>query len=364
MTSQPLTPSGTGSRGSGPGWFGRHPVLQVVLYYLLLLLLVQVIKGVLPQVYQVVAGTALPTGGDLSVFTGAPAGGQAAPSSTHGLPAGIVVFIAMVSTVLLMLPVLWVYAMTRQKKGYQQSMVQTLLILPIVVAAVVILVKNSVALAFSLGGIVGAIAFRNRLEDTKDAVYVFLAIVVGLACGVEVVAVAFSLSVFFNLLIVILWYTDFGRIPGEMSAPVAARRVGAVREAMAPEERKTGAFIDVLEQQVLQSMTPEQLQALMDRAGAQQQKMSGELYGEDDRFEGPVYVTATVTANPGELRSAVELVLSRDTKEWRFERTIMGPAGQPVMEWHIKCRRSMPPVLLAEAVRRGAIPNAQDVSIG
>ncbi len=82
-----------------------------------------------------------------------------------------------------MLPVSWVYILTRQKKGFRQSVVQTLIILPIVVAGVVLLVKNSIALAFSLGGIVAAVSFRNTLRDTKDAVYIFLAIGVGLAAG-------------------------------------------------------------------------------------------------------------------------------------------------------------------------------------
>ena len=76
----------------------------------------------------------------------------------------------MTGAFLLMLPVAWVYILTRQKKGYRQSVVQTLIILPIVVAGVVLLVKNSVALAFSLGGIVAAVSFRNTLRDTKDAV--------------------------------------------------------------------------------------------------------------------------------------------------------------------------------------------------
>jgi len=49
-------------------WFPGHRLHDAHLY-LLLLLLVQVIKTALPQVYQVVAGSALPTGGDLSVFT-------------------------------------------------------------------------------------------------------------------------------------------------------------------------------------------------------------------------------------------------------------------------------------------------------
>ena len=42
------------------------------------------------------------------------------------------------------------------------------MILPLVVAGIILLVQNSTALAFSLGGIVGAVSFRNRVADTKD----------------------------------------------------------------------------------------------------------------------------------------------------------------------------------------------------
>ncbi|MEO5588489.1 MAG: hypothetical protein ABIS03_02795, partial [Gemmatimonadaceae bacterium] len=82
---------------------------------------------------------------------------------------------AMIAAMLLSLPVAWIYQLTRAKRGYQQSVVQLMIILPLVVAGVVILVKNSLALAFSLGGIVAAVRFRNSLDDSKDAVYVFLA---------------------------------------------------------------------------------------------------------------------------------------------------------------------------------------------
>ena len=33
-------------------------------------------------------------------------------------------------------------------------------------------------------------SFRNRLEDSKDAVYIFIAIAVGFACGVQAVDIA------------------------------------------------------------------------------------------------------------------------------------------------------------------------------
>src|SRR5437016_14025548 len=49
--------------------------------------------------------------------------------------------IAMIAAILLILPVAWVYILTRHKKGYQQSVVQTLVILPPVVAGVVTMVK-------------------------------------------------------------------------------------------------------------------------------------------------------------------------------------------------------------------------------
>jgi hypothetical protein len=69
-----------------------------------------------------------------------------------------------------------------------------------------------VALAFSLAGIVAAVRFRTTLDDTKDAVYIFLAIGVGLASGIQAVGVAVALSVVFNLVVLTLWGTRFGNV--------------------------------------------------------------------------------------------------------------------------------------------------------
>ena len=170
--------------------------------------------------------------------------------------------LCMIGSFLLMLPVTWVYILTRQKKGFRQSVVQTLIILPIVVAGVVLLVKNSIALAFSLGGIVAAVSFRNTLRDTKDAVYIFLAIAVGLASGVQVMSAAAVMSIIFNLVILIFWYTDFGRAPSALEGPRAARRL----ERSLALANRTNAFVAQLDREILKSMAPEQLQALVQRA--------------------------------------------------------------------------------------------------
>lgn len=119
--------------------------------------------------------------------------------------------IAMVTALFLSVPVAWVFHNTRQKRGYQQSLLHSLVILPVIVAGVTILVKNSLALSFGLGSILAAIKFRNTLEDTKDAAFFFLTSGIGLACGVQSLGVATVLSVGCNILVLWLWTVDVGR---------------------------------------------------------------------------------------------------------------------------------------------------------
>src|SRR5207247_11005826 len=95
-----------------------------------------------------------------------------------------VTFLSMLTALLVVLPVSWVYMITKQRSGYDQSVVQTVIILPMTVAATVILVQNSLALAFTLAAIVAAVRFRNALTDTKDAGDIILAPAAGVAAGV------------------------------------------------------------------------------------------------------------------------------------------------------------------------------------
>jgi hypothetical protein len=271
--------------------------------------------------------------------------------------------IAMAGAFLLMIPVIQVYTGTRHKRGYQQSMVQTLVILPVVVAAVTILVKTNIALAFSLGGIVAAVSFRNRLEDSKDSVYVFLSIAVGLAAGHSELAIAIALSVFFNAVILILFYTDFGRVPAELGGSVAQKRLDLAKGMVEPEKKKSGQFVSVLDQQVLKSMTSDQLAALADRAMERRSKMEKveDDVPEEDRYDGVIRI-ACDEGQVNALRTAVEAVLENDAKAWRFDQTTPQGGGKATVDYSVRCRKKMPKPLLVEAVRRAAIPHADLVS--
>lgn len=118
--------------------------------------------------------------------------------------------LSMLGAFLLMLPASWVYMATRQKKGFDQQVVQTFIILAVAVAGVIIIAKNSVALAFSLAGVVGAVRFRNNLPETRDTLFVFLAIGVGLASGVDALTAAAVLSMVFNFVVLAMDKMNYG----------------------------------------------------------------------------------------------------------------------------------------------------------
>ena len=121
--------------------------------------------------------------------------------------------VAMIGALALMSPVAWMYMRTKPKLRYDPSLVQTVIVLPIVITGVVLIVRDSTALAFSLAGIVAAVRFRNTLRDTKDAVYIFLAIAVGLSAGVQSFAVGFVVSVIYIAVVLVLWRFDIGTAP-------------------------------------------------------------------------------------------------------------------------------------------------------
>ena len=115
------------------------------------------------------------------------------------------------------LPVTWVYRWTRPRKKYNPDLVHTLLVVPIAIALVVFLVKDSLALAFSLAGIVAAVQFRTTLRDPLDATYMFIVIGIGLSAGIGIGQVAILASVAFNAVVLGIWRMNYGAKPVALS---------------------------------------------------------------------------------------------------------------------------------------------------
>lgn len=107
-------------------------------------------------------------------------------------------------------PVSWVYIAVRNRKDYDQSLVDTIVILPIVVTSIVIIVQNSLALAFSIAGIAAAVRFRNSLKSSGDALFILLSVGIGLSAGIGALELAIVMTVAFNYVFLLLWVTDYG----------------------------------------------------------------------------------------------------------------------------------------------------------
>ena len=112
------------------------------------------------------------------------------------------------------LPVSWVYMGIRTGEEYDQSLISTILILPVVVTGIVIIVQNSLALAFALAGIAGAVRFKNSLKSSGDALFILISVGTGLAAGIGAVELAIVMGVGFNYAFLVLWATEYGEREG------------------------------------------------------------------------------------------------------------------------------------------------------
>lgn len=133
-----------------------------------------------------------------------------AVTGPHIVPAWVETILAMGAAFILTVPTVIVYVRTRTKDAYDESLVNTVLVLPSVVTAILIVVQSSLALAFSLTGIVAAVRFRTNLKDSRDALYIFAGVAIGFATGVHEPEVAAAASLLFVLLELFAWRSGVG----------------------------------------------------------------------------------------------------------------------------------------------------------
>lgn len=135
--------------------------------------------------------------------------------------------VSCLGSVLLVIPVSWVYFMTSRERRIDQSFLQTIMILPIVVTGISMIVLNSLALAFSLAGVVAAVRFRFSLNQPSDAMYIFVAIAIGLGSGIGAVGVALVISLAFVLATMFIWRLEYGKtLSGPFLTMITRRDAG------------------------------------------------------------------------------------------------------------------------------------------
>ena len=119
--------------------------------------------------------------------------------------------LASIGALILTVPVSWVYFITSRSRRIDQSFLQTIMILPLLVTGIAMIVLNSIALAFSLAGVVAAVRFRFSLDQPSDAMYIFVAIGIGLGSGIGALGIALVISLSFTLATLVIWKLEYGK---------------------------------------------------------------------------------------------------------------------------------------------------------
>lgn len=119
--------------------------------------------------------------------------------------------------------VAWVYTRTHSGMSYSRTFTQSIVLLMMVSALVMYVIGDSVVTAFGLIGALAIIRFRNVLKDTRDTMFVFFSLVLGMALGSQRFAVALVGGVMLLAVTAYLHFVGFGernRIDGHLTLSV------------------------------------------------------------------------------------------------------------------------------------------------
>lgn len=331
------------------------PLVRLTLYYGVLAAAVALLVTQVPALRQVFSFGQLEALSSAAESLSGGLGGGAAPGGVGSLGQAWVVLVAMIGALLLMVPVAWVYMLTKQRQGYDQSVVQTMIILPITVAGVMFVVRHSLALAFALAAIVAAVRFRNTLKDTKDTVYIFLAIGVGLAAGSQALVLAAVMSVVFNVVILGLWKFNVGNIYADQRALTPQLRLA---EALFGPG-KGAAPLAVGDPELLAALTPDELDEIADRAARLQAYVAARAGDKKKRrFNGLVLVHAA-QAEPAQ--RVAEAVLEDQVQRWKLAEILPaeggGGGGHSTLEYLVRLKEESLAATVLDTLRARGAPH-------
>lgn len=326
-----------------------HPIRRLLAYYAALGLALFLVVRFVPTADRLLLGkgiaetAAAPESGTIlqDGLRSTPAEEVSVSSPSLASIAGTTALI-LLGTLLLMLPVTWVYMSARSIPGHSQALVQTMMILPLVVAGIVLIVRDSLALAFSLAGVVAAVRFRTNLKDSRDTVYVFLAIAVGFAAGVQTLAIGAVLTIFFNFLILLAWRYDYGR---NVLTPTAASRWEEPLAALATQ----GDLRGVPDRDLVLTLTPDKAEALAERF-----ERVSDVLGDKKKKPRFTSVLSVLSDQVAEAQQKIEKVLDSTAKRWRLDEVVTHTGKPSEIYYLVKLRRSVTRDDLLTAIRAAA----------
>jgi hypothetical protein len=338
-----------------------RPMRRLLAYYAVLALVVYLIYKFVPQADHLLSGESvrgMTAKGSKLLKDGLDAAAAPAtfsPGSQNRYEHALATILVFSSTLALMLPVSWVYMSARRDRAHNQSVAQTLLVLPMIVAGVILIVRDSLALAFSLAGVVAAVRFRTSLADARDVVFIFLAIAVGFAAGTQVLSVAAIVSLMFNFVLVFIWQYDFGR---NVLEPTAASQW---TDPLSELAGKNGDGAEVPDRDLMLALTPKKAEVLTRRF----KRVQG-LTGHNGHKPRYTAILSFATTTISESKTHVESVLDRFAKRWTLDECVTNEGKPSELFYLVRMKKNITKDQLLTAIRQaaGELFDSLDLEVG
>jgi len=106
--------------------------------------------------------------------------------------------------------VAWVYIWTHRGISHSTSLTQSLVMLSVIVALVMLVIGSNLARAFGLFGALALIRFRTPVKDSRDTVFLFLSVAIGIATGTGNIIAAAIGTVMCCLILLYMAASGFG----------------------------------------------------------------------------------------------------------------------------------------------------------
>jgi hypothetical protein len=335
----------------------ERPARRLLAYYLIVAAVVSLLIYFFPFVNLAFSGERLAELSGSRVLTDALPTATGALQMPPRLEVVISATLSLIGTLVLMLPVSWVYMSVQRDRVPSSTIVETLIILPIAVAGIVLVVRNSLALAFSLAGVLAGVRFRTRIADARDLVFIFVAIGVGFAAGVQVMTVAALLSVFINFVLLFSWRYGWGR---NLLVPAASAPQWVEPLQKLAADPKDGGE-QVPDRDLVLALPPEKVEALQERF-ARIKSISGNG-NKKLRFNAVLSVTAE---HISAAQRRIQPILDKVVKRWALDEVVTHSGKPSELYYLVRLKKSASREDVLTAIRQAAGESieAADLELG
>lgn len=241
---------------------------------------------------------------------------------------------ALIGALVFAAPIVRIYTVIMRQEGYDRSFVRMLASLPVVVAAVVQIVRGDLALAFALAGIVAAVRFRTTVKDLQNAVFAFAAIGIGLATGTGSFSLAALLSAVFSLLAYVMWKMNVGDVEPSLAVSHGGLYLS---EALVPGVTQKPVIVG--DRASVDRLDHEQVSALEDAIDRLADYVRADALRQKGKYNTLMLV---YTEKPEQAEGLVEEVLDEHADRWVHVDSIDYEGGDmSVLEYLLRLKKKV-----------------------